>query len=453
MKILKTPGISMTSCRGRRFPESLFPASLFPASIICALLLLVSSTALAQTPATPEPAMPKIGFDEAVRRAIEKSPTVAQAATAIGRAEALLQQARALTLPSVAASITNVTIDSPRGFDGAVAQPRDQATFGADLSVPVLAPARWAAVNQSRDQIDVANRSVADVRQQIGVATAGTYLAIIAGHRQVEVETRALESARAHLDYAQKRLAGGVGSRLNELRAAQVVSSEQARLETTRVALRRSQEALGVLLAENSPIDVDGEPAFDVSIPADESQWLTQRTDVQLQSSITRAAERVLRDSWRDWLPNASATFSPQLVTPAGLLQPSRTWRLTVGFSQPIYEGGARRAAEALRRLSLEQSRLATTDIEIRARSEVRVAQAAVDSLSRALESARLAATQAAEVLRITATAFEVGATTNIEVIDAQRSARDAETVASQAEDAVRRAQLDLLVAIGRFPR
>jgi outer membrane protein TolC len=46
-----------------------------------------------------------------------------------------------------------------------------------------------------------------------------------------------------------------------------------------------------------------------------------------------------------------------------------------------------------------------------------------------------------------------VGATTNLEVIDAQRSARDADSTSTLAEDAVRRARLDLLVAIGRFPK
>ena len=56
-------------------------------------------------------------------------------------------------------------------------------------------------------------------------------------------------------------------------------------------------------------------------------------------------------------------------------------------------------------------------------------------------------------MLRITTSAFEVGATTNIEVIDAQRAARDAETAVTQAEDAVRRAKLDLLVALGKFPK
>ena len=40
------------------------------------------------------------------------------------------------------------------------------------------------------------------------------------------------------------------------------------------------------------------------------------------------------------------------------------------------------------------------------------------------------------EVLKITIIAFDAGATTNIEVIDAQRSARDQELVVAQAEDA-----------------
>jgi outer membrane protein TolC len=124
-----------------------------------------------------------------------------------------------------------------------------------------------------------------------------------------------------------------------------------------------------------------------------------------------------------------------------------------VTLSQPVFEGGQRRATRRLRELTLDQSRLAMTGLEIQARSEVRIAQEAVRSLDRALTSARLAAEQANEVVRITTTAFEVGATTNLEVIDAQRSARDAESAAVQAEDAVRRARLDLLVALGLFPR
>jgi outer membrane protein TolC len=39
-----------------------------------------------------------------------------------------------------------------------------------------------------------------------------------------------------------------------------------------------------------------------------------------------------------------------------------------------------------------------------------------------------------------------------IEVVDAERRARDADSAAVIAEDAVRQARLDLLVAAGQFP-
>ena len=48
--------------------------------------------------------------------------------------------------------------------------------------------------------------------------------------------------------------------------------------------------------------------------------------------------------------------------------------------------------------------------------------------------------------------AFRAGATTNIEVVDAQRRARDADTVVALSENEVRQARLALLNALGRFP-
>lgn len=48
--------------------------------------------------------------------------------------------------------------------------------------------------------------------------------------------------------------------------------------------------------------------------------------------------------------------------------------------------------------------------------------------------------------------AYRAGATTNLEVIDAERRARDAQVQAVLAEDAARQARLDLLLASGSFP-
>jgi outer membrane protein TolC len=210
---------------------------------------------------------------------------------------------------------------------------------------------------------------------------------------------------------------------------------------------------LGVLLGADGPIDASAEPAFEVvtTSPSD-TQWLQQRTDVKLFSAQIDAADRIYRDSWRDWVPTATVGFEPQLVTPAGLFQPSRTWRGFLAFTVPLFDGGARRATRRQREIDVGTARIQLTDVELRARAEQRTAEAAVDINERGLAHARQAAQHAAEVLRITDVAFRAGATTNIELIDAQRRARDADAAVAQAEDRVRQARLDLLVAVGRFP-
>ena len=416
-------------------------------TIAClAAVLYAASPAFAQL-------MPKVEFDEAVRRAIDQNPTIAEATTNIARAEAVMRQTRSGSLPFVNLAVTNNTLDGSRGFEGLVTQPQNQFSFAASAGMPVLAMSQWAAVNQARDQIEVANRSVADVRKEIAVAAARSYLAVITARRQIEVAERSLETSKAHLDYAQKRLEGGAGSRVNQLRAAQELASDQARLENTRLLLRRAQEALGVLLAADGPVDAGEEPNLETATPGPESEWAAARTDLQFQAAVQRAAEQVVRDSWKDWVPNAAVEFDPVYLTPSGLFQPSRTWRFSVLFTHTLFDGGLRRANARLRESSRDQASHAFTGLQIQARSEVRLAQESVAILERALASAREETDHALEVLKITTAAFEVGATTNLEVIDAQRSARDADTNSTLAEDAVRLAKLDLLVALGRFPK
>jgi outer membrane protein len=82
----------------------------------------------------------------------------------------------------------------------------------------------------------------------------------------------------------------------------------------------------------------------------------------------------------------------------------------------------------------------------------VRTAREAVASAERAVGSTRAAADQAQQVVNITNISFRAGAATNIEVIDAERRARDADLSVGIAEDVLRRARLELLTAVGRFP-
>ncbi|MGE0446535.1 MAG: TolC family protein [Vicinamibacterales bacterium] len=418
-------------------------------------LLLVTVGLLARPAASQT--IEAITFDEAIRRATSANPGIEQAAAGILRAEALLQQVRSRSLPALDATFTTNIIDPVTEFAGSSINPRTQTTTAATFSAPILAPVRWAERAQAADQVLVAQAGAADVRRQVAMATAQAYLVIIAQRRVLELNERARENANAHFQYADQRLQGGLGSRLNMLRAQQELSAVEARVEDAQLAIRRAQEALGVLVAATGPVDAATEPEFDVSSELTEAgteQTLaTGRVDLRLALARQAAAARVLNDTWREYLPSVTALFQPQVLAPSGLFAQSRSWRASVVFSVPVFEFGQRAGLKRERQALLTTVQSEREAVERQASAEIRTAREAVRLTERALERARAAAAQAEEVLQITDVAFRAGATTNIEVVDAQRRARDAETTAAIAEDAVRRARLDLLVATGRFPQ
>ena len=430
---------------------------------------VVSLAAMACLGANPSAqTIERMTFDEAVRRAVTAHPTIQQAAAGILRAEAVLQQVRSRSLPLVEAAFSTNIIDPVTRFSGASINPRTQTVTSASVNVPLLTPVRWAERHQAEDGVLVSRREEDEARRAVAVAAGEAYLAVIAQRRLLDLGTRARDTAQAHYDFANQRYEGGIGSRLNALRAQQELSSNEARVEDARLAVRRAQEALGVLVAADGPVDAADEPAFRVPPAGGEGiGWgiaealgatpamseLGQRPDIRLLAQRQLAAERVANDSWKASLPSVTALFSPTLLAPTGLFANARSWRASVMFAVPLFDSGQRSGQARERQALAEIARAERLNVERQAASEIRTAREAVAATQRALEYARSAVNQADEVARITDVAFREGATTNIEVIDAQRSARDAETSAAIAEDAVRRAQLELLVATGQFPQ
>ncbi len=176
------------------------------------------------------------------------------------------------------------------------------------------------------------------------------------------------------------------------------------------------------------------------------------RTDLRLAAGRERAATRVVGDSWKDWLPSVSGLFQPVYLDPQTLFQPSFTWRAQIQANVPLFDGGYRGARRAERQSLLQESTQARTQLEIQAESDVRSARESVRRSELALEQARNAADLAREVVDIVNISFKAGASTNIEVLDAQRAARDADLAAAIVENQSRQARLALLVALGLFP-
>lgn len=413
--------------------------------------MVESFIALVLSAASPQ----AVGFSDAVQRALTNHPAMRVAEQDAARALAQLEQARAPSLPSLAANGTFTRLDDDRRLADRLVLGKEQLSGNLQLSVPLINTPRWAQWYRASKAADGARATADDVKRQVAVAAARAWLAVLAQQRVVLAASSAQHTAKAHLDFAHERYGGGVGTRIDELRAAQEFSVSSTQLEMAQGNLVRAQEALGIWAGAEEPLDaLAEEPEWPVTGPMEAAlkSMETARLDVKAAQARKDTAQAATHTDWMDYLPLLTTVFQPFYQNPPSLTQPLTGWQLNVVLQIPLYEGGLRYGQAKERRANAKSAEAQLEAALRQARSEVRNAFQQVLHADAAMRSAREAAKQAAEAMDLANFAYKAGATTNLEVIDAERRARDAEVQAVLAEDGARQARLDLLVASGQFP-
>jgi len=406
--------------------------------------------------AGPALSQEKLTLQEAVRRAVARNPTSLIAEQEIRRAEGILKEVRAPALPFLSANATATRNDAEHDLLGRPVTPLSSRTANLTLTIPIFAPQRWLAWAHASEQVDIARVSLEDARRFVGVTTARTYLSVMAQHRLVQITIQARDSAKAHLDDAHARFEVGSGNRLDEVRAGQELATDEAQLAQAESNLVRAREALGVLVAADGPVEVEeqvdlpGPPAPEEALQDAEED----RPDVKASRQRAEAARRVLRDSWADYLPLLSAVLEPfyNSNTPVISTVPETGWQAQLVLTLPLFDGGARYGLHRERSALYEEAKAQLEGLLRQARSDVRAAFDAVRRADESVRSARQAARLAHDALEMTMLAYREGATNDLEVVDAQRRARDADVASLVSEDTARQARIDLLAASGRFP-
>jgi outer membrane protein TolC len=453
------------------FPGSLGFAILASASFLSAAAAADQPAAPAAQPAPPGLAQPaaiqppqaiqswpveRINFAEAIRRALARNPSIEVARDEIARAEALVRQSQAQWFPVLNGNGTYTRLDDDRKLGQQVFVAKEQKAANLNLSMPIFAPARWLATSRAGEFVDVQKASADDVRRTIALAAGRAYLAVVASRRLSDVSLRARDNARDHYDFSHTRRVAGVGNRIDEVRSAQELATADSQMNNNLSALARSQEALGVLLGGDQPIDAVDAAELPLVIPTQLDLALkdarARRGDIEAQRARLSSAQHAVRDSWADYAPLLTAAFQPFYQNPASVTQPQSGWQAQLVLSLPLYDGGLRYGQKRERNALEAEARVNLEATLRQAASEVRAAFEALRLADLSLGSARSAAQLATEALELADLSYRAGAVTNLEVVDAQRRARDADSAAATAEDASRQARLDLLAASGHFP-
>jgi outer membrane protein len=398
---------------------------------------------------------PPVSLQEAVRLTLLGNPTFLVAREEIARAQGLLEQARAQSIPIVGATGNLQQLNTSRSFEGFVTQPATQVNFTGTLTVPLVNPRAWALWSHAGENVDVAKASAYDTRRTIAVATGHAYLAVLAQKRVLEANLRSRETARAHLEDAHARYAAGASGRVDEVRAGQVLAADEALVETSQAAVVTAQEALGVLAGRSTALDAKGDPNLAPVPPFEQGLAMAgqQRSDVVAANERLRYAHAVHRDNWTELGPSLTGSFQVFYQDPpTSLLTTTTGWQAELFLNVPIFDGGYT-CGTGKERAALEREADVALDGVVRqARSDVRATYSTLLRARSALPQTREASRLANEALVLTTRAYMAGQSTNIEVIDAEQTARDADIAAEVAADTERQATLDALAAVGLFP-
>jgi outer membrane protein len=396
-----------------------------------------------------------VGFQEAVDRAMARNPSVLTALQEVNRVQGLMEEVRAASIPTLTANLNYLHLNEEKVLNGVVLAPGNQWTGNIQLSIPLLAPASWANAIRANDQVGVSRLNAADVRRVIATNAAKAYISLFAQKRQVEVNAISRDTARVQFDYAKKRLEGGIGNKVDAARAAQTLETAEVLLQASYINLYRAQEALGVLLGAKGPVDATEPPTFPQLPGLDEAlaDAPKLRTDILLDTEAVRTADKSLNMSWMEYLPTLNLVGQPFWQDPSAVPGTSNWgWQVTAQLSWTIFDGGARYGRTHQREATLEENKLTLEGTNRQVFSDVRQSYDTYRRSARALEAARRAAAYGIDTYRLADISYRAGASTNLDLIDAFRVARDAATQAIIAEDSLRQSALDLLVAAGKFP-
>ena len=392
-----------------------------------------------------------VKFEEAVQKALEQHPALRVATMDTARARAQVEQVRASSLPYLGVNAIGTQLDAPRAIAGNVLTPAQALTVNAQLQVPIFVANRWAAWKRSSVNADAVEATSLDMRRQVALNAGRAWLQVLAQKRVVEATERAFTTSNAHLDYARSRREAGIGSEIDQIRAQQEVAVSKQQHATAMGNLRRLEEFLGVAMGTDESVTVeDLEPGL--KLPDQVDDQATERTDIKAAKVRLSAAHEGTQWDWSDYTPLLTAVLTPGYQNPATVQLPTWNFQGQLLLSLPIYDGGLRYGQEHERRAIETQARAQLEAAQRQATAEVRAALAQVQQADEALQAAQESADSARRAMDLSQQAFRAGASTNIEVVDAERRSRDADTTKALAEDTSRQARLEVLSASGKFP-
>jgi outer membrane protein TolC len=423
-----------------------------------ALALVWAAGVLPPAPAAaPADTLPRITLGQALQRAARLDPNYVQAIGAVDNAAWARRAAMsAMILPSVSVGSDYTSFSTSQFNVGTGAPARTSATARIDARFELFAGGRkFATLSQTSADLEGARATEEQQRFLTALDTEADFYSVLSNHELVDVSRDRVRRAEEQLVVARARVMSGAAVQtdslqiLLELNRARVgLLQEEARLRVARLALGRRVGTPGGVDAV--PLDSARAPDLPLTLVEAMTQAVEQGPEYRAARASERAADAAVRARRGSYLPSvflsANETTFGDNFYPVGLTR--RT--LTVSLSYPLWDNANRELNYARARNAREVARAVRADLERAAEVDVTAGWEAYQTARATSDFSEQALIVAREVFRVQESRYRAGASTILDLLDAQSGLTQAQADLVQARYAARLALAGLEAILGR---
>jgi outer membrane protein TolC len=423
--------------------------------VILPLLAVLQVTSAQATPA--QDTLPVVTLAEALQRAAQLDPNYVSAVGQVSSAE--WTRAAAFTVfvvPAVTLS-ANKSHYWPPFFNFATftaVQNTYSATIDARMDV-FTGGQKLAGLASSGAALEGAHATELQARLTTAMNTESDYYAVLTARALLRVAEDQVQRAEQQFSVARARVTSGAAVQTDSLQLALGLTQARVILLQQQATLRASQLELGRRIglsgaADAAPVPGDSiAPALPFPLQDAVARALAQGPSWRIARANERVASAQLWARRGDYLPHASLEFTGGAFDTKFYPQLSKRSSLSLTVTLPLWNNGQREIQLSQARASRDVARAIRADLERSAWHDVTAAFDAYETNRATTALDRYAVVVARENNRVQETRYRAGATTILDLLDAQNRLVQAEADLVQAMYNTRLARAGLEVILG----
>jgi multidrug efflux system outer membrane protein len=410
--------------------------------------------------APAQEAVPTVTLTEALHRAIRLDPDYVRAVGQIDNAEWGRRAARlAFIIPALTAQL-DATRYSAEFFNLGTGQPQSSAvTATLAGSYEIFRYSKFTDLSATQADLEGAQASALQQRFRTAFQVESSYYGVLATQALYRVAQERLRRAEEQLAVGRARVVSGAAVQSDSLQLKVEATRGQIDLARANTLLQVAQLELGRRVGERGPVAAappDSAPPLELPITLADAvaEALHQGPQYLAARATERRAGALLSGVKGEYLPSVELSGANQTFDSKFFPTARNISSVTLTVKLPLWDLGQREIAVTQARVDRDVSRAIREDLERGALRDVTEAYEAYRTARATVDLSRTALGAASENFRVQDARYRSGATTIVELLDAQITLTQAEADVVQADFTTRQALAGLEVILGRrlFP-